>query len=71
MLPQEIKDILSDLSSSKTFRVFIVILFIAIGMMGALIFNLPKDNIVEQIAEEVIKIETGIDIDFTDNTGEK
>jgi hypothetical protein len=71
MIPQEIKDLLKDISSSKAFKVFIVILFFAIGTMGVLIFNLPKDNIVEQIAVEVIKIETGIDVDFTDKTGEK
>ncbi len=71
MIPQEIKDLLKDLSASKAFKVFIVILFFAIGTMGVLISNLPKDNVIEQIAEKVIKIETGIDIDFTVKTGEK
>ena len=71
MIPQEIKELLIEISKSKTFKLLIVVLFFIIGTVGILIFNLPDDNLIEQIAEEVIKIETGIDIDFTHETGEK
>jgi len=32
--------------------------------------NYPQDNIVEEIAEEVLDVETGIDIDFSPSTPE-
>lgn len=71
MLPQEIKDALSEMYSSKMFRLFVFILFFTIGVFSVYVFKLPKDNIIEQIAEEVIKTETGIEIDFSPNNGEK
>lgn len=31
----------------------------------------PQDNIIEEIAEDVLKHETGIDVDFSPGTPEK
>ena len=43
---------------------------IALGALGAgaishYLLQLPNDNIVEQVAKEVIKEETGIDVNFS------
>lgn len=71
MIPQEIKELLIEFTESKSFKLIIVFLIFIIATVGVSIFNLPNDNLIEQIAEEVIKIETGIDIEFTPETGEK
>lgn len=41
-----------------------------IGCMQDYIHRYPQDNIVEEIAEEVVKNKTGIDIDFSPFTPE-
>lgn len=70
-MPPEIKNAILKLSESKSFKLFLLVVFFIIGIITVLFFNLPKDNLIEEIAEEVIKLETGIDIDFTPENGEK
>lgn len=38
---------------------------VAIGLASTWLFKLPNDNPIEQVAETVIKQETGEDIDLT------
>lgn len=42
-----------------------------IGIGSYHYFKMPQDNIVEEICEEVIKKETGIDVDLSPETPEK
>lgn len=46
-------------------KIGIVIISGFVGAAGYLIFGFPKDNAVEQVAEQVIKQETGLDIDLS------
>lgn len=41
-----------------------------IGIGSYHYFKLPQDNIVEEIAEEIIKKETGIDVDLSPESKE-
>lgn len=72
MLPQEIKDLLKDAFKSKIFRFIIVLMFFILCAISFL-FHIPilKDNLIEQLTEEIIKTETGIDVDFSPENGEK
>lgn len=49
---------------------FLATLFVAMLIGIGSVFVLGRDNPVEQVAEAVIKAETGLDIDFTPD-GEK
>lgn len=42
-----------------------------IGVGSYHYFKMPQDNIVEEIAEEVIKKETGIDVDLSPESKEE
>lgn len=44
---------------------------IMVGLASTLIFKLKKDNPIEEVAEEIIKDETGADIDLSPSTPEK
>lgn len=46
-------------------KIIIITGSVIIGVASTLIFKLKKDNPVEQVAEEVIKEETGVSIDLT------
>lgn len=46
------------------FKIAIVLAAVVIGL-GSYYFTGKKDNPVEQVAEEVIKEETGLDVDLT------
>jgi membrane protein YdbS with pleckstrin-like domain len=71
MIPIEIKNILIEFSNNNFFKISIVAVCLILAFMSILIFHMPKDNSIEQIAEEVIKLETGIDVDLVSQNGEK
>lgn len=43
----------------------LVVISLGVGIVGKLVFKLPKDSTLEQAAEKSIKDNTGIDIDFS------
>lgn len=47
-----------------------VLSLILVGCGLALWEKYPQDNIVEEVAEEVVKAKTGLDIDFSPQTPE-
>lgn len=71
VIPKEIKDMVMDFLKSKTFKIIIVTACLIAALLSIFIFKMGDDNAIEQLAEEVIKIETGVDIDFTPKTGGK
>lgn len=46
-------------------KVLIALGALGIGTVSHYILQLPNDNIVEEVAKEVIKKETGIDVNFS------
>lgn len=50
---------------------FFIIGFTSIGLHMFLPTYFREDNIIEEVAEEILKKETGIDIDITPNSPEK
>jgi len=59
------------MNSSLLLKVAIVLGAVIIGIISTYVFKLKKDNPAEEIAEEVIKQETGIDIDLSPESSEK
>ncbi len=52
-------------------NLIIALIAAAIAIAGTFIFNLPPDNPVEEVAEEIVQEETGIKMDFTPSSPEK
>jgi len=48
----------------------LVVIAVSIGVSSTIIFKMKKDNKIEEIAEEIIKKETGIDVDLSPNSKE-
>jgi hypothetical protein len=46
-------------------KAIIVAAALVVGLGSAYVFKMKQDNPIEQISEEVIKEETGVDIDLT------
>lgn len=63
MIPKEIKDMITDLFKDNWKKISIIGSAVAIGL-GSISF-LGKDNAIEQKAEQMIKEQTGIDIDLS------
>ena len=57
------KDLMLKIVYSKYFLILLVVLM---GVLST--YFLGDDNPIEEITEEIIKEETGIDIDFTPNS---
>jgi len=53
------------------YKVILVVLSVIIGVGSTYYFKLKKDNPIEEIAEEVIKKQTGADVDLSPGTPEK
>lgn len=60
-----------DFLKSNSFKIMIVTISIIAALLSVLVLKMGRDNPVEQLAEEVIEMETGVKIDFTPNTGDK
>lgn len=71
VIPKEIEDVLMDFLKSNSFKIMIVTISIIAALLSVLVLKMGRDNPVEQLAEEVIEMETGVKIDFTPNTGDK
>lgn len=52
-------------------NLIVALLAIAFAVATTFVFKLPPDNPIEEIAEEVVEEETGINLDFTPSTTEK
>ena len=50
---------------------FIIICVCCACAMCNRIFNLPDDNVMEELLEEAIQLETGVKIDLTPSSSEK
>lgn len=46
-------------------KAVITVIALSVGLGSTFIFKMIKDNPIEQVAEEVIKEETGVTIDLT------
>ncbi len=56
----------------KEFSFLIVIIIVSVAVVGYISTKfLGDDNPVEEIAEEVIESQTGVDVDLTPNSPEK
>ncbi len=52
------------------FKAVIVAAALLVGLGSTYIFKMKQDNVIEEMAEEVIKEETNIDIDMTPTSKE-
>ena len=52
-------------------RIIIVIMAVLIGLSSVYFLKMKSDNPIEEIAEEVIKNETGADVDLSPTSPEK
>lgn len=71
VIPNEIKELIMDFLKSKAFKIIIVIICLVGALLSVWVFKMGDDNPIEQLAEEVIKEEIGVDIDFTPKSGGK
>ncbi len=69
--PDEIFEIWKKVWDSALGKIFLVTFFLILGFGSVHVFKMENDNPIEQLAEEVIEMETGVNIDFTPNTGDK
>lgn len=51
-------------------KIVLIVGSIAVGIGSVVLFKLKKDNIIEEIAEDIIENQTGIKIDLTPDTPE-
>ena len=58
------------LYDAGTTALIIVAIAILIGIASHKIIKMEEDNIVEEIAEEIVESQTGLDIDFTPDSPE-
>ena len=63
MIPKEVKDMITQLLKDHWKKIAVLGSVVAIGL-GSISF-LGKDNAIEQKAEQVIKQQTGLDIDLS------
>lgn len=49
-------------------KIGLVVVAATIGIASRFLFKKPADNVIEQIAEEVIKEETGMSVDLSPDT---
>ena len=52
-------------------RIIIVIIAVLVGLSSVYFLKMKSDNPIEEIAEEVIKNETGADVDLSPTSPEK
>lgn len=55
----------------KIISVIVVGIAIGVGVGYRVLFKAKPDNVIEEFAEEIIKQETGIDIDLSPDSPEK
>ena len=60
ILPPELFD---KIKNSGYMIVCIIVFLVAAGVLSTLF--LPKDNVIEQVAEDLLEVETGTKIDLT------
>jgi len=53
------------LYDAGTTALIIVAIAIIIGVASSKIGKLEEDNVIEEIAEEIVESQTGLDLDFT------
>jgi len=56
---------------SMLMKIVVIVGSLILGIGSVYVFKMPKDNPVEEIAEEVIKSQTGVDVDLTPSSTEK
>jgi hypothetical protein len=52
-------------------KALIIVGSLIAGIGSVYVFKMPHDNAVEEVAEEVIKKQTGVDVDLTPSSVEK
>jgi len=54
-----------------TIKIIITVSALIVGLASYYVFKLPQDNKIEEVAEEIIKEQTGVDIDLTPQSKER